>query len=29
MLSEDLKGKRCAGCGQCVHANYDKMKCSE
>lgn len=27
ILSEDLKGKRCAGCGQCVHANYDKMKC--
>ena len=27
MLSEDFKGKRCAGCRQCVHANYDKMKC--
>ena len=24
---EDFKGKRCAGCRQCVHANYDKMKC--
>lgn len=27
MLSFDFKGKRCAGCGECVHANRDKMKC--
>lgn len=27
MLSYDFKGKRCAGCSQCIHADHDKMKC--
>lgn len=27
MLSNDFKGKKCDGCGQCIHADHDKMKC--
>lgn len=22
-----FKGRRCAGCGYCAHADHDKMKC--
>ena len=27
MLNDDFKGKDCAGCGSCVHADHEKMKC--
>lgn len=27
MLSDDFKGRKCVGCGYCVHADHDKMKC--
>lgn len=27
MLNNDFKGRRCAGCGYCAHADHDKMKC--
>lgn len=27
MLSDDFKGRKCAGCWYCVHADHDKMKC--
>ena len=27
MLNYDFKGKKCAGCGKCVHADHEKMKC--
>lgn len=27
MLNDDFKGRECAGCGSCVHADHEKMKC--
>lgn len=27
MLSADFKGRKCEGCGYCIHADHEKMKC--
>lgn len=27
MLKSDFKGRKCSGCGECKHADHDKMKC--
>ena len=27
MLNSDFKGNKCSGCGECKHADHDKMKC--
>lgn len=27
MLNSDFKGRKCSGCGECKHADHNKMKC--